>query len=35
VAAKTFRPPDAVGRNVIKAFREHGITVSAAGGDLL
>ena len=24
-----------VGRNVIKAFREHGTTASAAGGDLL
>jgi acyl-CoA dehydrogenase len=24
-----------VGRNVIKAFREHGTTASAAGGDLI
>jgi acyl-CoA dehydrogenase len=24
-----------IGKNVIKAFREHGTTASAAGGDLL
>jgi hypothetical protein len=32
---KTLRALDAVGRNVIKALREHGTTASAAGQDLL